>query len=249
MPSFTQKSFAVLLMAAGASRRFADPFLKKTFVQLANRPVWMHSAERFSSRSEVKQVILVISPDDQEMFLGKYAANIAFLELDWVLGGRERYDSVANGLKKVRPEIEYVAVHDAARPCVSPLWIDEVFQAAIETEAAILAAPITGTIKRAEKSENSQIVIRETVSRENLWEAQTPQVFRRTLLEEAYAKRGDFPATDDAQLVHNLGHPVRIVPADATNIKITTKADLKLAERILPGIRGGAGGWGLGIGE
>ena len=222
--------FAVLIMAAGESKRFSDPFTKKPFTLLENRPVWMHSAEHFEKRSDVKQIIVVVSPDDKKMFMQKFGANVAFLELEVAEGGKERYDSVQAGLAKVRPEIEFVAVHDAARPCICGKWIDNVFDAAKETGAAILATPITGTVKRADGSLN----IEETVSRENLWEAQTPQVFRKTLLEEAYKNRGDFPATDDAQLVARLGHSVKIVPCEKMNIKITTRSDLKLAERILP---------------
>ncbi len=231
------KTFAVLIMAAGESKRFSDPFNKKPFVLLDNRPVWMHSAERFLKRPEVKQVILVVSPEDREMFLRKFGANVAFLELELADGGKERFHSVENGLKKVKKEIDFVAVHDAARPCVSELWIDDVFEAAIRHGAAILAAPITGTIKRAQKENvngKETFWIEETVSRENLWEAQTPQVFRKDLLEKAYAERGTFAATDDAQLVQRIGQKVQIVPCDRMNLKITTKADIKLAERILP---------------
>ena len=231
------KTFAVLIMAAGESKRFSDPFTKKPFVLLDNRPVWMHSAERFLKRPEVKQVILVVSPEDRETFLRKFGANVAFLELELADGGKERYHSVENGLKKVRKEIDFVAVHDAARPCLSELWIDDVFESAIQTGAAILASPITGTIKRVQKETvggKAAFWIEETVSRENLWEAQTPQVFRKDLLEKAYAERGDFAATDDAQLVQRLGQKVQIVPCNHMNLKITTRSDIKLAERILP---------------
>lgn len=229
-------TFAVLIMAAGASRRFADPFSKKPFVLLDHRPVWMHSAERFANRPDVKQVIIVLAPEDRGFFLQKYGTNVAFLELDVVEGGAQRYDSVHNGLKKVRKDVEFVAVHDAARPCLSPIWIDQVFSAAVRSGAAILAAPITGTIQRAYKNspDGDFLQIGETVPRDDLWEAQTPQVFRRELLENAYQERGDFPATDDAQLVRRIGHPVQIVPCERMNLKITTKSDLKLAERILP---------------
>ena len=233
------KTFAVLLMAAGESRRFSDPFTKKPFVLLDNRPVWMHSAERFLKRAEVKQVILVINPDDREEFLRKFGANVAFLDLELADGGKERFHSVENGLKKVKKEIDFVAIHDAARPCLSELWIDDVFEAAVQHGAAILAAPITGTIKRAQKENiggKAVYWVEETVSREHLWEAQTPQVFRKDLLEKAYAQRGDFPATDDAQLIQRIGQKVQIVPCDRMNIKITTKADIKLAERILPAL-------------
>src|SRR4029078_5492385 len=108
-------------------------------------------------------------------------------------------------------------------------WIDSVFEAAQRDGAAILAAPVQATLKRADQKKH----IIDTVSRDGLWEAQTPQVFRRDLLIEAYAKRGRDPVTDDAQLVERLGKPVTIVPCSQLNIKITTRDDLKLAEQVL----------------
>jgi 2-C-methyl-D-erythritol 4-phosphate cytidylyltransferase len=129
----------------------------------------------------------------------------------------------------VKPDVEFVAVHDAARPCIVDPWIDSVFEAARRDGAAILAAPVQATLKRADQKKH----ITATVDRESLWEAQTPQVFRRELLVEAYAKRGREPVTDDAQLVERLGKPVTIVPGSPLNIKITSRDDLKLAEQVL----------------
>ena len=128
----------------------------------------------------------------------------------------------------MKPEMDFVAIHDAARPCLANEWITSVFEAAEKTEAAILAIPVSGTLKRVADHR-----IKETVSREGLWEAQTPQVFRRQLILEAYAKRGGFNATDDAQLVERIGHAVTIVPGSPVNIKITAREDLRLAEKSL----------------
>ncbi len=221
--------FAVILPAAGRSSRFADKNYKKPFAPLDNRAVWMHSAERFINRPDVIQTLLVISPDDQEYFQFKFAANAAILGIQVVHGGKERSDSVANALAKVKPEADFVCVHDAARPCLANEWIDKIFQEAERTGAAIFAIPVQGTLKRV----GSEMTITETVSRAGLWEAQTPQVFRRDLLVEAYAKRGQFQATDDAQLVERLGKPVTIVPGSPINLKITTREDLRLAEQAL----------------
>jgi 2-C-methyl-D-erythritol 4-phosphate cytidylyltransferase len=222
-------NFAVILPAAGKSSRFHDKHYKKPFAPLENRAVWLHAAERFLNRDDVKQVILVISREDQESFQQKFAANIAILGIELVLGGASRCESVANGLGKVRSDIEYVAVHDAARPCLANEWIDSVFSAAQKSNAAILAIPVAGTLKRVAKDST----IQETVARHQLWEAQTPQVFRRTLLIEAYGRRGNFEATDEAQLVERLGKPVTIVPGSPINLKITTKEDLRLAAHAL----------------
>ncbi|MDD4267788.1 MAG: 2-C-methyl-D-erythritol 4-phosphate cytidylyltransferase [Pirellulaceae bacterium] len=220
--------YSVIMPAAGKSSRFYDKNYKKPFAPLANRAVWLHSAERFLARDNVIQVILAISPDDREYFNFKFASNVVILGIDVVEGGAERSDSVARALAKVKPEADFVAVHDAARPCICDPWIDEVFAAAEQTGAAILAVPVDGTLKRVEGKR-----IAETVPRDGLWEAQTPQVFRRQLLLEAYEKRGAEPASDDAQLVERLGKPVAIVRGSRINLKITTREDLRLADSAL----------------
>ena len=221
--------FAVILPAAGKSSRFRDQHYKKPFATLDGRAVWIHAAEKFCNRQDVGQTILVISPEDREEFNGKFGGNAALMGVEVVEGGALRSDSVANALIRVKADCDYVAVHDAARPCIVEAWIDAVFAAAIKSGAAILAAPVTGTLKRAAADQT----IAETVARENLWEAQTPQVFRRQLLESAYARPGKEPATDDAQLVERVGHKVTIVPGSPMNIKITTKDDLRTAAALL----------------
>jgi 2-C-methyl-D-erythritol 4-phosphate cytidylyltransferase len=219
----------VILPAAGKSSRFNDPHYKKAFAPLDNRAVWMHSAEKFVNRDDVRQVVLVIAAEDREWFNMKFAANAAVLGIDVVLGGAERADSVANALAHIKPDVDFIAVHDAARPCIASEWIDRVFEAAEKSDAAILAIPVQGTLKRV----NPDGSIAETVQRKDLWEAQTPQVFRRQLLLDAYAQRGNLAATDEAQLVEQTGQEVKIVQGSPINMKITTKADLRLAAQAL----------------
>jgi 2-C-methyl-D-erythritol 4-phosphate cytidylyltransferase len=221
--------FAVILPAAGKSSRFAHPHYKKPFAPLADRAVWLHSVERFIHRPDVCQVILVVADEDREYFDMKFGANVAIHNITLVSGGAERVDSVSNALAKLCDEADYVAVHDAARPLISSEWIDAVFAKAEETGAAMLAVPVVATLKRVGEDQ----VIQETVSRANLWEAQTPQVFRRDWLEAAYAQRGDRTPTDDSQLVEALGHPVSVVMGSPINFKITTEDDLNFAEHAL----------------
>ncbi|REK31616.1 MAG: 2-C-methyl-D-erythritol 4-phosphate cytidylyltransferase [Planctomycetota bacterium] len=220
--------FAVIMPAAGASRRFRDKHYKKPFAVLDGRAVWLHSAEKFLSRDDVVQLILLVAEQDREEFNMKFAANVAIMGVDVVEGGAERADSVERALGRVKPEVDFVAVHDAARPCLAEEWIEKIFDEAQKSGAAIFAVPVAGTLKRV-----SHNTIDETVSREHLWEAQTPQVFRRQLLLDAYAKRDGFVATDDAQLVERLGEAVAIVPGSSLNLKITTKDDLRLAQQVL----------------
>jgi len=221
--------FAVILPAAGESQRFSDPHYKKPFALLGQRAVWLITAERFLNRLDVVQTILVLSASDQEMFRNKFGANIAILGVEVVQGGASRADSVQAGLERVRDDVDFVAVHDAVRPVLADSWIDRVFQEATRTGAAILAVPCVATLKSSDQGK----VIRQTVSRDHLWEAQTPQVFRKKLLTDAFARRGGLAATDEAQLVEQLPHPVSLVMGSRLNVKITTKEDLRLAEAAL----------------
>jgi 2-C-methyl-D-erythritol 4-phosphate cytidylyltransferase len=223
--------FAVILPAAGRSTRFGDPKEKKTYAELDGRAVWLRAADPFLNRDDVGQVIVAIAPEDRELFERRYRPNVAFLNITVVEGGAERHDTIARALEAVDPSCDHVAVHDAARPCVTPELVDRVFAAAIEHGAAILGVPVADTLKRVDPDGT----IIETVPRAGLYGAQTPQVFRRDLLVRAYADRaklGDNP-TDDARLVEAIGHPVRVVEGSPMNLKITTAADLRLASAIL----------------
>lgn len=220
--------FAVILPAAGKSSRYKDTNYKKPFAPLEGRAVWLHSAERFLARSDVKQLLVVISEEDEEFFREKFGANLAIMGIEAITGGATRADSVKNAMEKVQEDIDFVAVHDAARPVFTDAWIDDLFAKAESTGAAIFASPVTSTLKRAD---GKKIV--ETVDRSNLWQAQTPQVFRRDLLLKAHNQPGASDATDDAELVQRLGHDVAIVPCSSLNLKITTKEDLKLAQLAL----------------
>ena len=220
--------FAVILPAAGKSSRFSKQ-RKKVFVELKGRPVWVRTAEQFVNREDVVQTIVVISPEDLEWFKDKYRPNLAFMDIEIVAGGAERADSVQNGLARVRADVDFVAVHDAARPLIVKEWIDQVFRAAEQFDAAILATPVTSTLKRVDNNQS----IEETVSRANLWAAQTPQVFRRQLLLDAFAQRGNYQPTDEAELVEQMGRTVKIVTGSPLNIKITTPDDFRIAEHLL----------------
>lgn len=222
-------TFGVILVAAGQSSRFRDANYKKPFAPLAGRPVWLHSAERFVDRDDVKQVVVVVAPEDRESFLDKFAASLAFMGVTLAEGGAQRSDSVRNGLEKLNAGIDMVAIHDAARPCLAAAWIDRVFEAGVRTGAAILAIPVVGTLKRVGPDD----VITETVDRSGLWEAQTPQVFRRDVLERAFASARVGQPTDEAQLVEAIGQPVTVVPGSPINLKITSREDLRLAEQAL----------------
>lgn len=220
--------FSVIIAAAGKSSRFKDKHYKKPFIRIDQKAVWLYSAERFLNRDDVCQVILVISPEDREEFFSMFGPNVAIMGVDVVDGGTMRADSVANALAKISDKAEFIAVHDAARPCVTDEDIDAVFVAARNHGSAILATPVASTLKAVSAGK-----ITETISREGKWLAQTPQAFRRTDLVNAYKNRGSQNPTDEAELMEKAGVAVSIVDGSVLNIKITTKSDLKLARAIL----------------
>jgi 2-C-methyl-D-erythritol 4-phosphate cytidylyltransferase len=220
---------AVILAAAGSSSRFKDPHYKKQFAILNGKAVWLHSAEKFLNRDDVKQLIVVVSKEDREDFCSKFGANLAVMGIDLVTGGEQRSDSIQNALAKVREDLDLVCIHDAARPCLADVWLDQVISTAAKSGAAILATEVTSTVKRSQNGKT----IDETVPREHLYLAQTPQVFSRSLLLKAFAQRGSLQPTDEAQLVEKTGQKVSLVPGSPLNVKITTKADLAFAAACL----------------
>ncbi|MBI1824883.1 MAG: 2-C-methyl-D-erythritol 4-phosphate cytidylyltransferase [Planctomycetes bacterium] len=223
--------YSVIIAAAGKSERFGGAE-KKTFAKIDNRPVFLRSLELFVTRPDVCQTILAVAPEDVTTIKNSHGPTLGFMRVQLVEGGARRCDTVMAALKAVSDDAEFVAVHDAARPCVAYDKIDAVFAEVVKSGAAILACPIVGTLKRVSQAG----VIDATVSRESLYEAQTPQVFRKQILLDAYTKLPDSQkdaVTDDAQAAELAGISVSIVHCDASNLKITSAGDLTLAAAIL----------------
>jgi len=219
------KCVAAIVVAAGRGSRFGSAE-NKVLLPLAGRPIWIRAIEALQSSTFIASIVLVVRACDR-VELEPIANSLG---VSVVEGGQERYDSVRSGLDwlaKINDTAPLVAVHDAARPLVSPADIDAVVRAAFESGAAILATPVRGTIKRKLADSTT------TVSRENLWEALTPQVFSAPILRAAYDRHRGRPATDDAELVERLGTRVSLVSGLAENIKITQSEDLRIAEAIL----------------
>lgn len=226
---------SVILPAAGSGSRFgADE--NKIFADLAGRAVFEVTLAAFARRPDVVQTLLVVSAADEPRIRADHGQVLDETGTQLVPGGTVRSESVRNALAHVADTVDVVAVHDAVRPCVTDAWLDAVFAAAARTGAALLACPIHGTIKRVDSAGQ----IERTVPRDGLWEAQTPQAFRREIIRAAYAQTDLSGATDDCMLVEAMGHPVTVVPADRRNVKITTRADLAFAAAALPTLRDAA---------
>jgi 2-C-methyl-D-erythritol 4-phosphate cytidylyltransferase len=223
--------FAVILPAAGRSSRFGDPKQKKVYAELDGRAVWLRAVEPFINRDDVIQTVVVIDAADRELFDRRFTASVAFVNIRVIEGGAERVDSVARALEVIDPACEFVAVHDAARPCLTPELVEAVFSAAQEHGAALPGLPLSDTLKRV----GADHLATETVSRLGLYAVQTPQAFRRDLLVRAYANRTRVgrDVTDDAQLVEAIGHACFVVDGSPWNIKITKHEDLLLAAAVL----------------
>jgi len=224
------QSVAAIICAAGASSRFGGN-RKKAFVDAAGRAVFFRSAELFSNRDDVKQVLLGISPEDEELVSVKWGPNLKFFGVSIFMGGAERFDTVNKGIELINDDIDLIAVHDACRCCVTEEIIDSTIAAAARSGAAIPACPVTATIKQAKDN-----IITQTVDRTGLYEAQTPQIFSASLLKKAYENLKNLDKSkisDDSQLVEALGHKVSIVETDSSNIKITRQNDIAVAEAIL----------------
>ena len=224
------RSVAAILPAAGSGQRFGSE-RNKLFAMLAGKPLWSHAVARLKARPEVSRIVMAISEADRDLFDGRDAELVAQYGVELVGGGAERTASVQAALHLVSSDksIQWVAVHDAARPLVAQEDLRAVFQAAGSSGAAILATPVAGTVKR-DLGEQRRC---ETVDRRDLWMALTPQVFRVGLLNQAYQKHNGRSATDDAQLVERLGQDVTLVRGAADNLKITFPEDLLVAEAIL----------------
>jgi 2-C-methyl-D-erythritol 4-phosphate cytidylyltransferase len=216
----------VVIVAGGKGSRTGGDELKQ-FRWVAGKPMLLHSVQTFQSRQDVAMVVVVLPHDhvgDPPPWLFQCDTERLLLSV----GGRERSDSVRNGLEDLSGEISIVVVHDAARPLVTPKMIDDVIAEARKGHGAAPALPVVDTLKRV----NTEGVITETIERENLVRIQTPQGFPREMIERAHsdAFAAGIAATDDAALCERLGMQVVIVPGSERAMKITTDADFARAE-------------------
>lgn len=221
---------AAIICAAGRAKRFGGK-KRKPFADMDGRAMFLRSIEIFSGLNDVKQLLLAIRPEDEEWVQIKWGANLKFFNVQICFGGEHRYQTVQNGLDLLKDDIDLVAVHDAARCCINATLIEKTITAAVRHGAAIPACPVVGTLKQVR---GGQIV--KTVDRSDLYEAQTPQVFHKDLLRQAYQNLKNIDSSqisDDAQLVEALGHKVAIVESDASNIKVTYPSDILIAEALL----------------
>lgn len=220
-----QKSVSAVVVAAGNSTRMGA---NKQLLMLGDRPVIAHTLAAFQCSPVIREIVLVTRTEDSDA-LRALAAQHGITKLTAVVaGGAERQESVANGVAACSAEAAYFAIHDGARPLITPELIATVVEAAQRDGAAAAAVRVKDTVKVAD--ENGFIV--DTPDRAMLWNVQTPQVFERTLYLNALeqARQQGISVTDDCRLAEAAGYPVRLVEGSYANLKITTPEDIRIAE-------------------
>jgi len=218
----------VILLSGGQGKRMGAS-MPKQYLPLLGLPIALHSLKTFCQLKEVKEVVVVCEPDYRDVFEGSIE-NLQ-IPLKFARPGKERQDSVFNGLQEIDGDSELVCVHDSARPLVSSEDLKKVLEDAAVHGAAVLGVPVKATIKEA----NSDSFVVKTLDRKTLWEMQTPQVMKPNLLKDGFelVRRDGLEVTDDVSIVEYLKHPVYITEGSYTNIKVTTPEDLLLAERLM----------------
>jgi 2-C-methyl-D-erythritol 4-phosphate cytidylyltransferase / 2-C-methyl-D-erythritol 2,4-cyclodiphosphate synthase len=229
------------IIAAGGTGRRLGSAVPKQLLDVAGRSLLQRSVDAFRAHPSIADVIVAL-PASLVSDPPAWLAGVRIVE-----GGERRQDSVANAFGALAAESEIVLVHDAARPFVTPEVISRAIEGAATHGAAIVAVPVTDTVKRvAPRGSSDSTVITETLPREEIFLAQTPQAFRREVLRAAIAAGRSGDATDEAMLAERAGHPVHVVDGDPRNVKITTAGDLEAARTRLRQAPGASGRVGVG---
>ncbi len=222
------KKVGAVIPAAGAGLRFGEP---KQFKTLGKRPLLFHSLFPFLRSSLVSEIVVVVPQDTVRQVQREIHSFTRSKPVNVVVGGIRRQDSVFAGVKALSADIELVAVHDAVRPFLTEQMIAATIDACDRWDGAVVALPARDTIKQVEPETGR---IQNTLDRQTIWQAQTPQTFRRRPLTRALekAEQEKITGTDEACLLERLGYTVKVVPGSPTNIKITTPEDWIFAEEL-----------------
>lgn len=224
------KNYAIILAAGRGTRMNQN--INKMFLPLKGKPLIAHTLEVFYSLDIIQGIVLVVSPGEEDMMREKVLDVYPPKKpIKLVCGGAERQHSVYNGLKDLPSDTQLVAIHDGARPLITPQVIERSFEVAKKWGAAVAGMPVKDTIKLVDPSGK----VKDTPDRNYLWLVQTPQTFSYPLIMEAHDKatRDNFLATDDSSLVERLGRDVYMIEGGYENLKITTPEDIAIAEGIL----------------
>lgn len=220
----------VVIVAAGTGSRM-NMGINKQFIKLEGKEIIAYTIEKFYNNSNIEDIVVVVKEDESEFLKKEILDKYNFKNIKIAYGGKERQDSVYNGLKLLDEKCDVVLIHDGARPFVSDKIIDKSIEEAKEHKAIVVGVPVKDTIKVIDNDKN----IVDTPNRSVLWAVQTPQTFDYNILIDAYkdAFKNKFYGTDDAMLVERIGYKVKMLEGSYNNIKITTQEDLNVGSQIL----------------
>lgn len=222
---------AAVIVAGGSGKRMGMK-IKKQFIELEGKAILAHTIEAFNKCEVIDEIIVVVGKEDIAKVKTEIVSRYDYDKVIQIIeGGTERQESVYNGLMAVTKEVQYVMIHDGARPFISQEILEKALIMTKEKHATVVAVPVKDTIKVV----NGALEVEATPNRSTLWSVQTPQSFKKELLIKAYgyAKEKSLIVTDDSMLVEAYGKKVHVVEGDYNNIKITTSEDLVLGQAIL----------------
>ena len=220
----------VIIVAAGSGSRM-NMGINKQFIKLKDKEIIVYTLEKFYKHKNIDEIVVVVKEEEAEFFKNEIIDKYNFENIKIAYGGKERQNSVYNGLKMLDDKCDIVLVHDGARPFISEKLIDSCIEEAKNHNAVVVGVPVKDTIKVI--NEDNDIV--ETPERSKLWAVQTPQTFNYDILVKSYedAFENEFYGTDDAMLVERIGYKVKMIEGSYNNIKITTQEDLNIGKQIL----------------
>ena len=229
-----------IVAAAGIGKRLRSK-TRKPYLGISGKPILIRTLMALSSSSGIKKIIVAVNRRDVNRCVALIRRFRVSKIKAVISGGSQRQDSVANGLKRLDRDTEIVLIHDGVRPFIDNRLIKDSIDCAKKFGACVVGVPVKATIKETKELKNRRtkeqknrktLIVKRTIDRSNLWEIQTPQVFKKDVIVKAYERFGSAPATDDAMLVEKLGIDVKVVEGSYRNIKITTPEDLIIAEAI-----------------
>ena len=225
------KYISAIVVAGGSGSRMGTS-TKKPYLKIKDKEILVYTVECFQNMPEIQEIVVVTGKEDityvEKLLKDTYKLNkVSYI----VAGGKERQDSVYNGIQAADEKSDYLVIHDGARPLITKEVVRAGLDMAYAHRASIIAVPVKDTIKLVSKDGK----VEDTPDRSSLWSVQTPQIFEKELIIHAheYAKEHGLSVTDDSMLVEAIGVPVYIVEGEYTNIKITTPEDLIIAEKML----------------
>ena len=220
----------VVIVAAGSGSRMKRD-INKQFIKLDGKEIIAYTIEKFYKSEDIGDIVIVIKENEEKYFIENIINKYGFDNIKLAYGGKERQDSVYNGIKKLNRNCEIVLIHDGARPFVNEYIIKNSIKEAKENNAVVVGVPVKDTIKVVDSDGN----IVDTPNRSLLWSVQTPQSFKYEIITKAYeyAYSNDYYGTDDAILVEHIGYNVKMIEGSYDNIKITTEEDLHFGIQIL----------------